>query len=296
MKKIIILSVLLITQDAAPQSLNTNKQKSIKKKQHITRSSKHNVIQKNKHRPIHLATKFQPDFMIIGVTKCGTTSLYSYMTQHPKVLGGNDRKKTPMENKEQHFFDRNYNKGLDWYKKQFPNKKPRQLIGEATPGYFWKRGCLAKIAKDCPDTKFIVIFRDPVKRIISEYFRRQERAEERRSFEKAIQNSKEYDQYLGAGIYIEHLNRWLTQFPKNQIYIVILEELIKNPDDEINKIFTFLGIKKHTLHSYPPHNKASYDKSIINQKTIDDLYDFYQPYNNELEAFLGRKLPWGTSK
>src|SRR5437867_3110523 len=93
-----------------------------------------------------------PDFMILGVTKCGTTSLYNYMIQHPHILGANK--------KEVHFFDVNFDQGIEWYKQQFPQKTNTGILtGEASPGYFWKQNCAQRIHKHCPETKFIVIFR-----------------------------------------------------------------------------------------------------------------------------------------
>ena len=79
-----------------------------------------------------------PDFLIIGVTKCGTTSLYDYVIQHPKILGA--------KKKELHFFDTHFAKGINYYYQQFPPKNNTdELVDEASPGYFWKKRCLKKI-------------------------------------------------------------------------------------------------------------------------------------------------------
>ncbi|MBD3227637.1 MAG: hypothetical protein GF329_05560, partial [Candidatus Lokiarchaeota archaeon] len=56
--------------------------------------------------------KSLPDFIIIGAQRCGTTSLYNYLINQPTIV--------PAFLKELHFFDNNYNKGLHWYKRQFP--------------------------------------------------------------------------------------------------------------------------------------------------------------------------------
>lgn len=230
-----------------------------------------------------------PDFMILGVTKCGTTSLYDYLCKHPNILHA--------QRKELHFFDnRKFKKGLECYNKKFPKTAPGQLTGEASPGYFWKKRCLRRIKNMCPNTKFIVIFRNPVKRIISEYFRLVRRGREHACFDKAIHKPGLYDRYISAGMYIEHINRWLTHFPKEQFLFLILEDLIANPEKEVNKVFTFLGLKEYKLDSYEIKNKGEYKSSDINQKTIDGLYKVYEPYNKALEQFLNRTLPWGQPK
>src|SRR4051812_43533914 len=73
-----------------------------------------------------------PDFIIIGVQKGGTTSLYRYLIQHPDVLAAT--------RKETHYYDELHAKGLKWYKGFFPKinaaEKPF-LTCEATPDYFF---------------------------------------------------------------------------------------------------------------------------------------------------------------
>jgi len=226
-----------------------------------------------------------PDFLILGVTKCGTTSLYDYIVKHPKILGA--------RTKELHFFDNNYEKGIDWYHQQFPQKKSMdELIGEATPRYFWHQTCMKRIFEHCPNTKFIVIFRNPVKRVVSEYYRRRRSGAERLDFERAILQPQLRERYIEAGLYIEHLERWLSIFPKNQILVLILEDLAKAPEQEVNKIFKFLGLGEYKLHSYEIRNQAQYDINKIQPETINTLKHFYEPYNKKLEIFLGRTLPW----
>lgn len=227
-----------------------------------------------------------PDFLIVGVTKCGTTSLYKYMIQHPRILGANK--------KEVHFFDVNFGLGEKWYAQQFPQKlSSDMLIGEASPGYFWKPTCAQKIAAHCPKTKLIVMFRDPVKRVISEYFRHKRRGDPAPSFDHAIARRSTRGAYLGAGKYMKHLARWLAFYPATQIHIVILEDLAIDPAGELNKVFEFVGVEPFILDDYKVCNKGrNTDKEVIKPETIQWLKDFYAPHNKLLEKYLGRKLPW----
>src|SRR5215213_38705 len=79
-----------------------------------------------------------PDFLIIGAQKCGTTALYDTLVQHPSVL--------PAYQKEVHYFDRYYNKGVLWYKANMPSKSAKRvaaakglkpIAGEAAPSYIY---------------------------------------------------------------------------------------------------------------------------------------------------------------
>lgn len=231
-----------------------------------------------------LSGKTEPDFLILGVTKCGTTTLYRWMVQHPDIY---DRHK-----KELHFFDRPeiYKKGLKWYRQQFLDEK---VSGEASPGYFWKKECLERIHKFCPNSKLIVICRNPIKRAISAYFMHKRNGDEKRSFEKAVLGDKaNFERYIGAGMYAKNLASWLKYFSKNQIHIMFLEELSANPKDELNKVFRFLGLKEYQLKSYDFEPRSKYDMSEIKPESIKYLESFYKPHNEAFAKLLGRKLPW----
>ena len=236
----------------------------------------------------YTSVKGIPDFLVLGITKCGTSSLYQDMIQHPKILGA--------KKKELHFFDndtRYAKNGIAWYVEQFPHKNTENdLIGEASPGYFWKQKCLRRIIQHCPRTKFIVSLRNPIKRVISEYFRRKRRGEEKLPFDQAIRQPQKFEYYLGAGCYSEHLKRWFSCVPRNQIHLMFLEDMATDPKLEMNKVFKFLGLQKHTLHSYKHKKKANYNLAEISPQTIEKLKRFYEPFNRELEKMLGRKLPW----
>ena len=80
-----------------------------------------------------------PNFMILGAMNCGTTSLYNYLTAHPQVV--------PAKKKEIHFFDWNFDQGVDWYLQHFDFEGNENYItGEGTVGYRWQS--MAK--KKCP--------------------------------------------------------------------------------------------------------------------------------------------------
>ncbi len=240
-----------------------------------------------------------PDFLVIGITKGGTTSLHDYLIHHPNILGA--------QNKELHFFDVNHNfkKGLSHYHQLFPKKMtPDSLVFEASPGYFWKSVCAERIAHAYPKIKLVLIIRNPVRRAISHYFFFFNQRWPNSSFEEAIKiqgtisgnRSSNWHQIIEAGFYYEHLQRWLEFFPREQIHIAILEDLIANPELEVNKVFNFLGLGNFKLDSYVPQNTGSYNQGSITQESIKMLEDLYEPHNKKLEGFLNRTLPWGPIK
>src|SRR5437764_6513123 len=91
------------------------------------------------YRTMTNEVRLLPDFLIIGGQRCGTSSLYYYLTEHPGIISAST--------KEIHFFDDFYTKGLDWYRAQFPTvgykkyienvRRHHFLTGEASPYYLF---------------------------------------------------------------------------------------------------------------------------------------------------------------
>ncbi len=114
-----------------------------------------------------------PDFLIIGVQKGGTTSLWYHLKEHPQIqmspnfIGKNSIGK--INTKEVHFFDnpKQWGKGISWYKSLFNENS--QLQGEATPDYVSDFNAHERMYKDVPNAKLIVILRNPIDRAYSAY-------------------------------------------------------------------------------------------------------------------------------
>ena len=103
----------------------------------------------------------KPNFLIIGAQRCGTTSLYNYLIQHPQIV--------PSSKKEVHFFDLNFHLGQSWYEKHFPEVSDNILTGEASPYYIFHPLCPKRIFDYDPSVKLIVILRNPIDRAYSHY-------------------------------------------------------------------------------------------------------------------------------
>jgi hypothetical protein len=103
-----------------------------------------------------------PQAIIVGIRKCGTRALLEFLSLHPDICHAHD---------EMHFFDRDerYSLGLEWYRKQMPLSHPNQITIEKTPGYFITRRVPSLINDMNQDIKLLIIVRDPVTRIISDY-------------------------------------------------------------------------------------------------------------------------------
>ncbi len=243
-----------------------------------------------------------PNFIIIGAQKSGTTSLENYIAQHPQVI--------PAIKKETHFWYRDFDKGINWYLAHFPPipKSENFITGEATPNYLENYQSAERIYNVFPEVKLLVILRNPVDRTFSQYNHWIRLNWEERSFETAInseleilrknpekpQGDKNYWQqpgnYIGRGIYVEFLKKWLAVFPREQILILKGENLYQKPVETMKEVFQFLGLPEHQLPEYRKLNPGNY--SPINDKIRHKLSEYFQPHNQRLEDFLGMEFNW----
>lgn len=93
------------------------------------------------------------------------------------------------------------------------------------------------------------------------------------------------------GIYCHQLERLHKYFPKEQIHVATLEDLISGPEETINHVLTFLGLKLQPLEILK-RNALSYDKTA-HETEVKLLRKFYEHYNKILEDLTGRDYNWG---
>lgn len=103
-----------------------------------------------------------PQAIIIGARKSGTRALLKFLELNPAI------KAAP---REVHFFDKpqNYKRGLDWYESQMPLSNPNQVTIEKSPAYFITPGVPQRIKAMNSSIKLVLIMRNPVIRLISDY-------------------------------------------------------------------------------------------------------------------------------
>lgn len=193
--------------------------------------------------------KTHPTFLVIGAQKCGTTWLAKMISQHPDV--------SVATKKEMHFFDKvyNYQKGLEWYEKQFDVSSTAKAVGEFTPNYFWtsederevneSSGTrnIPKLVHDAyPDLHLIVCLRNPVDRAVSAFYHhiRNGRIKPHQSI---IDVAGLYG-IESMGYYDVHLSNWMKYFSFENFFFLIYEEDIKDEQKEatIKKVFNHIDV------------------------------------------------------
>jgi len=237
-----------------------------------------------------------PDFIIVGTQRGGTTSLYRYLIQHAEI-GRAYRK-------EVHFFDRYFDKGIEWYLAYFPLRGEFPVVGEASPYYLFHPEAPARILAAVPQAKFIVMLRNPVDRAYSQYHMKVEQGLETLPFEEAIAREPErlavsdnpldlawrHHSYLARGVYVNQIRRWFDCFPRDRFLIIKSEEFYLDPQRILHQTQEFLGVRPQDPRKFKIYHRRKYAKMdpIFRRR----LFEYFAPYNRQLYDLLGRDFGW----
>lgn len=238
-----------------------------------------------------------PNFLIVGAAKCGTTSLYNYLRQHPEVYAPH--------NKEPYFFissiierlnpnDPMY-KGvrrrtkftLDHYVKLFKRARKEKAIGEASGLYlYYYDVAIPRIRKYLEDVKIIIILRNPVERAFSAYTHLVRDNIESLPFEKCLEIEEKRMKenwfplhfFKDLGFYYKQVKAYSDNFSKIRIYLY--DDFKKHTLDIVKDIYAFLEVDP----SFTPEVSIKYNMSGTPRITI--LHEFLSNYNHPLKKIL----------
>ncbi|HEX8675395.1 MAG TPA: sulfotransferase domain-containing protein [Longimicrobium sp.] len=195
-----------------------------------------------------------PNALIIGAAKCGTTSLFEYLAQHPNACAA--------RSKELRFLDQQWDPGrVRWYAAHFAASRRHLVSFEATPGYLLHPEAPARAHSLLPDVRLIVMLREPVARAYSYWNHRRDEGTETLSFEEAIEaedGRKRAFWYVQGGMYAEQISRWLRYYPPSSFLFIKSEDFYRSPAAELERVTEFLGLPGHPFRDLTPRNRRSY--------------------------------------
>ena len=248
-----------------------------------------------------------PNFLIIGVPKAGTTSLYNYLRQHPQIY------MPPEPYKEPHFFAFEGEKldfrrpgdeepwlhqytitDLEAYQKLFQDVKDEVSIGEASILYLYLPKASKTIKHYIPNAKLIAILRHPVERAFSHFVHARRYGREwLTDFSQALQEEEKRIaqgyaptwHYQQIGLYSEQLKRYFDIFEPSQIKVYLYNDWKSNPISFIQDIFRFLGVDDTFT---PDMSRKHLVPDIVHKNNT--LYNFLTN-ENPIKAALRKIIP-----
>ena len=247
-----------------------------------------------------------PDFLVIGAQRCGTTTFFHYLSQHPRII------MPPV--KEVHFFDVHYAKGTAWYRSLFPNRLTSwgKVTGEASPYYLFHPLAPLRVAALLPNVKLILLLRDPVDRAFSQFHHERKRGfEPLTSFEEAIRmepvrtageeerltvdeqatsDSFRHQAYLARGLYFRQIQRWLRYFKRSQMLFLKSEDLYQDPAGTLKRTHAFLGVPHRVPGDLSARNGNSYAQ--MDPALRQELRRWFEEDSRQLAELLGPHFTW----
>lgn len=244
-----------------------------------------------------VATRSLPiSFVIAGVQKAGTTSLYSMLTRHPSVAGG--------PQKEIRFFI----EPRDWddpdyslYRRPVKSSRPT-VAGDATPAYLFFPGAIERMHRYDPDLRLLASFRDPLERALSQWSMERSRHPGYPDLPEAIErwgddelptsypaDAKPSPMLQGSpfvrGLYGAQLERALAFYPREQWLLLEFRRLLKEPPAVLDDATDHLGLPRFTSYPSMQHRMASPTSNPGARPSVAAVETLVRRYADDLALF-----------
>jgi hypothetical protein len=267
----------------------------------------------NAGRLTHQA-RMLPGFLIVGAQRCGTTSMYRTLSQHPAILKA-------VLHKGVHYFDTGYDHGLAWYQGHFPllarAAAARRVTGdhpltfESSPYYMFHPLAAPRISRDLPGVKLVVLVRDPVERAYSAHAHELARGFETEPFERALDLEEErlagqaekiiadpgyhshdhqHHGYRARGRYADQLERLAQLVGRDRVHVVDSGLFFTDPERAYDHVLEFLSLRNHGYPVFERHNARP--RAPMPESLRTELGDYFAPYDERLTDWLGGPPSW----
>ena len=234
-----------------------------------------------------------PDFIIAGAAKCGTTALWHYLDAQPEV--GMTYIKEPR------FFTEakggmahgvvdaaiprsgTYHRGWDWYDELWRDAPEGGTRGEASTIYFVAQDAPRLIRQHVPDVRLIMMVRDPADRMYSHYWQEQKAGWDMGPFRDLVDTDHPRERYFETtSHYKANIERFLEHFDRDQIMVIVKEDLDNEPERILEEVFRFIGV-----------DPAFRPASIGNRFNVQRLprFPWIRRLSERLRATVGVALP-----
>jgi hypothetical protein len=197
------------------------------------------------------------DFLIVGAQKCGTSTLFSLLNDHPGLQGCSDKEPGFFSNIE------DWRSHIDSYHSLFTQRDDVQYFEASTIYTFYplrKLNIWDNVFDYNPNMKIIYLVRNPIERIVSSWMHTYEMGWEDDPLEKAIVNNRLYTDITR---YYTQISPWITKFGREQVLILDFNDLVLNQSQLLNKVANFLKIE---AGNFPAKTNVCRNSSVGDQK------------------------------
>jgi hypothetical protein len=217
-----------------------------------------------------------PDFFIVGAPRCGTTALNNFLRRHPEIFI------PPV--KEMHFFGADlkspspYHRNREKYLAQFDPAGGQKRAGEASVWYLYSREAPAEIKEFNPDSRVIIMLRNPVDMVFSLHAKLLLIGDENiLDFKKAMAAEEERKRpfmqpdgtcpvasvfYRETVKFARHVRRWQEVLARDRVHIIIYDDLAKDPGLVARQVLRFLEVDERLAPEFETVNENRRPRSL----------------------------------
>jgi len=248
-----------------------------------------------------------PGFLVVGAQRCGTTSMYRLLSEHPDVV-------RPTMAKGIGYFDLEYARGMRWYRGHFPlatRGRAGRVTFESSGYYCFHPLAAQRISADLPQVKVVMLVRDPVERAHSAYKHERARGFEDLSFEDALDAeparlegevermledpsyqsfAHRHHAYVGRGRYAEQVERLRGELGKDRVRLVDADRFFAQPRSEFLGLTDWLGLRPWEPPTVPHSNARPGD--LLSAGLRDRLRAEFESSDDALAEQLGHVPSW----
>lgn len=256
--------------------------------------------------------RLQPAFLVVGAQRCGTTTLYRLLSEHPAVV-------RPLWQKGIGYFDLEYGKSAAWYRGHFPLKpiarrrtQPYEPVTFESSGYYMYHPLAPeRIGRDLPGVRLIAMLRDPVERAYSAWKHESGRGFEDEPFERALDLEDErlsgeedrmradpayqsfhhrHHSYVHRGLYAQQVTALQSAVGVDRVRVVDANRFFADPYDSFAELLEWLGLPPWR----PPHvgQLNARPSAPLDPRMQQRLSDRFERADLELARLLGRDPSW----
>ncbi len=245
-----------------------------------------------------------PTFLLIGAGRCGTTSIYHYLAQHPDVFmsaakepgyfalaGQRGKLRGPharaLQNR--YIFER------DAYERLFEGSEAYRAAGEASPRYLDSMSAALRVRRVLPGVKLAAILRHPVERIYRSYVAaRRDGIEPESDFRSALRDEPRrtregwgWLRYVWLAKVGRDLKVWFDLFPREDIRIYLFEDLCHDPQALMRDLYAHIGVDPNFSPNTDVHHNPT---GVLSDDALSRIWRSTFGLRLRLRPYLPQRL------
>jgi len=230
----------------------------------------------------------QPDFIVVGAQKGGSTQLVRCLRGHPDIV----MKSIPRHVLQHDDFGR-------WHIEQIhalsEGVEKGQILG-CVRICFGDDRIPSRLYRAVPDTRIVISIRDPIARAVSSWYQHMEAARvpvmpAEQGLRALLEDRIDRERYplaeevLSIGRYEKHLSTYLECFPRQRLYVMTSDEAWTQPRNSLRRLCEFLGRDPEHMPSELPKKRNPGHYSMTHQRLTRWFLPLY------MKRSLGDQFP-----